>query len=1067
MIPWRLRFTGIRDYGMTDFDLSGTEDHILISGPNGSGKSTITFCMGAVLYSSKVDIEGLKSNNLPADQTWRAKIEFLFKNDGDVKVDAPTYVQFRLNIEQHPGEPIKKEFYIEEGDACDQWERTTKYTSGNLFEYKNQLLYKYAVDPDSFYLIWYQKEVNQFAIMHPEERFRIFSEMNGIDTIQKNWEESKELVRETEQSLQEAESKQELNKLKLKTKEGELDRYHDRNRRLREGFKDYYRSLKWLVADYSKQAQYTKEQIDTLEETKATIQDDKVSQQVALEQKQATEKDIETSIGQVEQQEEQLVEQSKAKGAERKAATDKLETVSKEIETITEKMKQINMSEPDVLSQLDDTHKHHDKQHEAKENYETALLEKGRALRQCIGKSSELNVRIDQDNETEQQVRELIKTYGSSNKVQQQMNDNEQLISAKKDRLRELKRVKVERQEEHERLKHNKVLSPRQVEALTYFERQDVDVYPLRELLELDEQASPQDERLFDAIKYTMFVNKRQFNAPNDLYYVPLPTIVPEQALTELPDQRLSIKENLSDKVEAYALKALWWVHLFFSGKDPQLVRGQIVDERGVRGKQEDNKIILSEKMLQRYRQDIEKELTDIMNEEHQLEKEIPEWDDRNSTLFGRREKLKEAEAFLVKTNEREWRQTQYHQLKETEKSLEAEQQTIQEKLYALNASMAESKQKITQLEGYAKIFAEYRKEKERIEEVQQLQNKIAQLLTDEEQIKRRLDELDSKLTKDRRKVKMIGRQIEDIKTKIDDQVREMAAIDRQMDYKNEEQLTEEEAYSRTSFELQKLIEETTRLYEQFEEDIEDIPEWNRPKAEEVRQRAEITYTQAVQERGIDEAAPENYRKMKAEFDQSAEEVKKSKLLLEEHTERMERLKEELEDTIQMKMINVHHKFVHYMSLFGFQGKVEWDMYEDKRGQARYTLAIKARKEGHRGQLEDVSEKARGGKHGKGVSGGEESLSSLLFALALLQTIEAVPGYIVLDEFDSALDETRKDTVFTLYEQELQRKMIIITPKSHESDYLYRFSKAYVVYHDSSVPKSNVIKVRQTDTANV
>src|SRR5699024_7542203 len=133
-------------------------------------------------------------------------------------------------IEQHPGEPIKKEFYIEEGDELDKWGRTTKFTSGNFYEYKNQLLYKYAVDPDSFYLIWYQKEVNQFAVMHPEERFRIFSEMNGIDTIQKNWEQSKELVRETEQSLREAESKQALNKFNLKTKENELERYHDRNR---------------------------------------------------------------------------------------------------------------------------------------------------------------------------------------------------------------------------------------------------------------------------------------------------------------------------------------------------------------------------------------------------------------------------------------------------------------------------------------------------------------------------------------------------------------------------------------------------------------------------------------------------------------------------------------------------------------------------------------------------------------------------------------------------------------------------------------------------------------------
>src|SRR5699024_9452238 len=180
----------------------------------------------------------------------------------------------------------------------------------------------------------------------------------------------------------------------------------------------------------------------------------------------------------------------------------------------------------------------------------------------------------------EQQVRELIQTYGSSNRIQQQINDNEKVISAKKDRLRELKRIKVKRKEEYEHLTHNKVLSPRQVEALKYFDKQDIEVYPLRELLELDQQASPKDEHLFEAIKYTMFVNQRQFDAPNDLYYVSLPSIVPEQAITRLPDKHLSIKENLNDKVEAFAIKAIWWVHLFFSGKQPQLIRGQLLDER-------------------------------------------------------------------------------------------------------------------------------------------------------------------------------------------------------------------------------------------------------------------------------------------------------------------------------------------------------------------------------------------------------------------------------------------------------------------------------------------------------
>ncbi|MFJ9203250.1 hypothetical protein ACIROP_00110 [Bacillus velezensis] len=90
---------------------------------------------------------------------------------------------------------------------------------------------------------------------------------------------------------------------------------------------------------------------------------------------------------------------------------------------------------------------------------------------------------------------------------------------------------------------------------------------------------------------------------------------------------------------------------------------------------------------------------------------------------------------------------------------------------------------------------------------------------------------------------------------------------------------------------------------------------------------------------------------MKEEYDRSATEVKTSKLLLEEYTERMERLKEDLESTINSKVIGVNQKFVHYMSLFGFQGEIDWDMRTDRRHQIHYALYIKARKEGHRGKL--------------------------------------------------------------------------------------------------------------------
>ncbi len=111
--------------------------------------------------------------------------------------------------------------------------------------------------------------------------------------------------------------------------------------------------------------------------------------------------------------------------------------------------------------------------------------------------------------------------------------------------------------------------------------------------------------------------------------------------------------------------------------------------------------------------------------------------------------------------------------------------------------------------------------------------------------------------------------------------------------------------------------------------------------------------------------------------------------------------------------------------------------------------------------MEDVSLKARAGKVGKGVSGGEESLSSLLFALALLQELDINPSFIVLDEFDSALDEGRKAKVFDLYAKMLDRKLIIISPKGHENEYLNHFQKAYIARHDPTQLKSVLAGVRK------
>lgn len=237
------------------------------------------------------------------------------------------------------------------------------------------------------------------------------------------------------------------------------------------------------------------------------------------------------------------------------------------------------------------------------------------------------------------------------------------------------------------------------------------------------------------------------------------------------------------------------------------------------------------------------------------------------------------------------------------------------------------------------------------------------------------------------------------------------------------------------------------------------------PSVTNIKQACEngkVRFDHARNETGIDPAAPENYETVKQEYERLDNDYKRTKILLDQDKERMEGLKDQLETTINMRVLELQQRFKSYMGQFQFEGDISWESYEDRKKRTQFKLFIKARKEGHRGKMEDVSTKARGGRVGKGVSGGEESLSSLLFALALLQNLQSTPGFIVLDEFDSALDENRKVKVFELYAHELRRKLIILTPKSHEETYLNKFSRAFVVQHDPTVPKSRVVGIIKT-----
>ena len=264
--------------------------------------------------------------------------------------------------------------------------------------------------------------------MHPEERFRIFSEMNGIDRIQKNWEESKELVKETEQTLQEAESKQGLNKLQLTQKKTELDRYYDRNERLEDGFKQYLSALKWLEKHHLNQMTTLKGQVETLKADKEEKSTDKQQDLILQADQREKYEKFQSAITQMESREIGLVDELNHLQKEITSYNDKVKAISNEIEEITKRVERMGMTEEEVNEALVNAEEKYDSIDALMEEKQQLLKRNKQKLDDITPQIAELKVKIDQDSAREQEVRKLIDAYKSSQAVQEEMEFNEQRL---------------------------------------------------------------------------------------------------------------------------------------------------------------------------------------------------------------------------------------------------------------------------------------------------------------------------------------------------------------------------------------------------------------------------------------------------------------------------------------------------------------------------------------------------------------------------------------------------------------------------------------------------------------
>ena len=1070
MIPWRLKFSGVRDYPPTLLDLSGEDSHVMITGPNGSGKSTITFCMGAVLYSSKVDIEGLKSRNLQPNQIWKAAISFLFKNEGDNKMDVPDYVEFTLRIVQEPGQPIKKEYSISAGDQVDVWGETTKYTSGDRFNnftsYKNDLKYKYKVDPDYYYLIWYQQEVNQFAVMNPEERFRIFSEMHGIDKVQRDWEESMEKVKDTEVTSRSSEMNVKQKKVELSMAKNALDRFRDNQARLHEGGRLYIESLMQMEGYYQKEVRQLATQLEQTEiditELKEQIVEKKLDQEQVAEELIKM-KETDAAMNAEFEKEEKLDIDIKDRI---KKIQKQLDELDDELEDITKRKTQMVRTEAEVKEKLEETSIRLKETNNDLRNKQEQLERTMSDWQNKVQEIVSLEKDLENIDKLESIHKERLKEYKSSHHVQMDLNRLDRDILANKDARDAVRKEKADLEAERYHLEEGHSVSKRQRESLGYFKEQGVIAFPLSALVEMEEHANPREEQLFQAIKYTVFFDGRKAIPPNDLYHVPLSLIIPDQVRMNLSMIPLRVKEDLDESLIPFAIKALWWVGQFFEEGLPAIDRGILTDTLGIRGPQEKERYILSLKAILSRKKEVDKQIAGLVKKLEEIGWEIDKDTKLLQKLNGIIHQVKESEAFMLAEHEHERKREQLKSLKKDQSNLEQLRLQYEQENRVLIANQIEQNSFLETLEGEAAFYIELGKMKDKYEKRNHLQQDLDNEKHRGREQKYKLERLEEELIKLERKFSKKEKEARKISSDADDLSRALDSL-----YISKENIISDQDV--TQFNLTEMIKEleemkqmVRKIYDEASRtvNLQEIPSLSVLKSN--KENGKVKFDMARNETGIDPAALENYETIQKEYERLDNEYSRTKLLLEQDKMQMENLRDQLETTINMRVIEIQQRFKRYMNQFQFEGDISWNTFEDRRKRVRFELFIKARKEGHRGSMEDVSIKARGGKVGKGVSGGEESLSSLLFALSLLQNLQTTPGFIVLDEFDSALDESRKVKVFDLYEQELKRKLIIVTPKSHENEYLDRFTKAFVVRHDPSIPESRVAGILKKEKAS-
>lgn len=287
MYPCLTLSYGFRFQEPLEMELGAATDHIMIGGRNGSSKTTWSLAGGAALGSNMVAVESLRDSALPPQRPWHANFTWVFHNPpGDPdRPNADEYVAVRLTIEQgpvgrHGTRPAPSLLWeILEGprlgppeDRLVEITVRERYTERTKLQ--SALRNRFAIDPDLYAMFWHQAQITRFVDLSDADKAAEMLATFDLERLETAWHEARDACRKAWERLQDAKSAKDRNQVALDAAESQYRTWQTKRAKIGTALARYWGATNALRQLLEAQEQECKSTLSTLTATEATAREE-------------------------------------------------------------------------------------------------------------------------------------------------------------------------------------------------------------------------------------------------------------------------------------------------------------------------------------------------------------------------------------------------------------------------------------------------------------------------------------------------------------------------------------------------------------------------------------------------------------------------------------------------------------------------------------------------------------------------------------------------------------------------------------------------------------------------